>query len=67
MLDVYLRESDVQPLVRTMLFEDSWVTHLRNKKRHTIRPFHRAIQEKRYNLNPVMVCGLNVEKMIQEK
>ena len=26
----------------------------------------RAKQEKRYNLNPVMVCGLNVDKMIQE-
>ena len=39
-LDVSLRQPDVQPLVRTMLFEESWITHLRNKKRHTILPFH---------------------------
>ena len=67
MLDVYLRGSSIQPLVRTMLFENAWVAHLRNKKRHTIRPFHRSIQEKRYNLNPVMVCGVKVDKMIQAK
>ena len=57
-LDVYLREANVQPLVRTMLFDVSCVTHLRNKKRHVFRPFSGAIQEKRYNLQPVMVCGL---------
>ena len=67
MLEVNLREPDVQPLVREMLFEMSWITHLRHKKRHLLRPFGRAIQEKRLNLNPIMVCGLNVEKMIQEK
>ena len=67
MLDVNLREPDVQPLVREMLFDMSWVTHLRNKKRHCLRPFGRAIQEKRHKFNPIMVCGLNVEKMIQEK
>ena len=62
-----LRETDVQPLVREWLFEMSWVTHLRNKARHYLRPFGRAIQEKRYNLSPVLVCGPNVENMIQEK
>ena len=29
--------------------------------------FHRFFQDKRYNLNPVMVCGINVDKMIQAK
>ena len=43
-LDVNLREPDVQPLVREMLFDMSWVTHLRNKKRHCLRLFGRAIQ-----------------------
>ena len=66
-LDVFLRATDVQPLVRIMLFENAWVTHVRNKKRHTLRPFHRAMQEKRYNLNPVVVCGINVDRMIQAK
>ena len=32
-----------------------------------LRPFERAVQEKRYNLNPVMVCGSNVDNMIQEQ
>ena len=39
-LDVFLRATDVQPLVRTMIFENAWVTHVRNKKRHTILLFH---------------------------
>ena len=61
MLDVFLRATDVQPLVRIMLFENAWVTHVRNKKRHILSPFHKAIQEKVYNLIPAVICGIDVD------
>ena len=64
-LSVSLRESNVQPLVRTMVFEHASVTHVRNKRRHASRPLHEAIQEKTYNIHPTVICGMNVGGMIQ--
>ena len=64
-LSVSLRESNVQPLVRTMLFEHASVTHVRNNRRHASRFVHKAIQEKTYNHNPTVICGTNVGRMIQ--
>ena len=54
-LEVSLRATSVPTLVRNMLFEDASVTHVRNRRRHASRPFHKAIQEKTYNNTPTVI------------
>ena len=65
MLEVSLRATNVQPLVRNMLFGNASVTHVRNRRRHASRPFNKAIHEKTYNNTPTVICGTNADRMIQ--
>ena len=63
-LEVNLRATGVMSLVRDV-FENAPISHIRHSKRHQMRPFPNAVQEKTYNNNPPIVIGTNVVKMIQ--
>ena len=64
--EISLRATGVPASVRELLFDYATVTHVRNRKRHVVRPFHKAMSENTYNnhLAP-MICGTNVDRMIQ--